>query len=81
MLVFVSVCKLNNNLLNNCKSNVTIIALYHSGLKKASILKKMEELSIKRQKITIKGLFSLYTIKRLYDRIKIENCNEMKVSI
>ncbi len=69
MLVFVSVCKLNNNLLNNCKSNVTIIALYHSGLKKASILKKMEELSTKRQKITIKGLFSLYTTINFYATI------------
>jgi hypothetical protein len=42
-------------------------------LKKASILKKMEELSIKRQEITIKGLFFLYTAIGFYAKIMIEN--------
>jgi hypothetical protein len=42
-------------------------------LKKASILKKMEELSIKRQEITIKGLFFPYTAIGFYATMMIEN--------
>ena len=33
----------------------------------------MEELSIKRQEITIKGLFFLYTVIGFYAKIMIEN--------